>query len=74
MKKRKSGYYWVKFEDQNEIAWYDDMPHPTKGTIGYWHFCCAIKEILEDNDFDWISSKRLTPPKIKHNDSKSYTV
>lgn len=64
MKMRKSGYYWVKYKDQYEIAWYDDMEHPIKKKIwGHWHFCCAIKGILEDKDFDWISNKRLTPPK-----------
>ena len=65
MKRRKSGYYWVKYNGFMEIAWYDDLQHPFKleDVIGYWHLCCSTKDILEDNDFEWISKKRLTEPK-----------
>lgn len=67
MKVRKSGYYWVKYDNQHEIAWYDNMPHPVKKRVwGYWHFCCASKEILEDGDFEWIAKRPLIAPKESH--------
>jgi len=65
-KSRKSGYYWVEYDDEKVIAWYDDIGHPFKpGVRGYWHTCCSVKDILEDTDFTWISDRLLNPPKIK---------
>lgn len=62
MKKRKSGYYWVKHNGEHHIAWYDNMEHPFKsGIIGYWHYCCH-NGVLMDDDFDWISKKLLVGP------------
>lgn len=64
MKKRKSGYYWIKYNGFKEIGWYDNLQHPFKPhIIGYWHLCCSTKNILEDSDFEWISRKILIEPK-----------
>lgn len=59
MKKRESGYYWVKYDyfssTKWEIAFYDSM-------FNEWHLC-GLNMDYSDNDFTEINETKIQEPK-----------
>lgn len=57
---RQEGYYWVKFHNKFEIAWYKHN-QKLSGINKYWLLAGSDHE-FEDSDFEHINENRIKNP------------